>query len=266
MLVTTEFLNETIRDFVRTAALPIGLHLSLTLGKAVAPIRDVPDLVDREGNLSLSASQLLLNSFASSRCASLLNQIGRELEAQLACAHDSGLRATHVDSHQHVHMNPAIFAVLQNLLPRFGIDRIRFSREPFMWSALGKDLPAVLWRLNPAKWAILRWRAASIRPRAVVNDDFFGVMYSGAVNKSALTRLIANVPKTRAVEICMHPGFPAPQGTEIYPKAEYNTFISSPARTVEHDILLDTDVASLLRRRGLTLRAYDGAPKFERHT
>jgi len=261
MLMTTAYLEETLRNYVRPAALPIGIHLSLTLGKSAAPARDVPDLIDEQGNLKLSAGRLLLASFAGVSGAKLLAQIQREFEAQLARAHDGGLRPTHADSHQHVHMNPAIFRVVETLLPRFGIDRLRSSREPLRWFAAGADLAAATIRLNPAKWALLRWRAASIKPSLAVNDDFFGILQSGLVSKGALLRLIAGARTDKAIEICIHPGFPAPKGQPFYSRHGYNDFISSLARQSEHDALLDTDLAQLLERRGLVLRGYDGRAK-----
>src|SRR5262245_53588455 len=177
MLMTTAYVEETVRNYVRSAALPIGLHLSLTLGKAVAPIQDVADLVDEEGNFKLSAGRLILASFRGQGGGRLFAQIQREFEAQLALARDWGIAATHVDSNQHVHMNPVIFAMLEDILPRFGITRIRSCDEPFRL-AFGPELPLLLRRLNPAKWAVLRWRSALIRPRLAANEDFFGILYS----------------------------------------------------------------------------------------
>jgi len=262
MLMTTDYVDETLRNYVRPAALPIGIHLSLTLGKAAAPTRDVPNLVDEEGYLNLSAGRLQLASFSGSSGAELLGQIQREFEAQLARAHDGGLRSTHADSHQHVHMNPAIFEVVENLLPRFGIDRLRFSRERLRWSALRSDLPAVMMCLNPVKWALLRWRSALIRPRLAVTDEFFGVLYSGIVSKRALLSVIEQTPPDRSMEICIHPGFPAPKSETPYPRPNYNTFITSAARQTEHDILVDDEIVALVRQRGLILRAFDGRAKY----
>lgn len=261
MLVTTDFLEETLRDYVRPSVMPIGIHLSLTLGKAVAPVDDVPDLVDERGYLNLTAKRLLLASFEGSTGAKLLAQIRKEFEAQLGRARDGGLRPTHADSHQHVHMNPTLYKLVEDLLPRFGVDRLRLSREPFPWFALGRDLAIGVGRLNPAKWAVLRWRAASIRPRLTINDDFFGVMHSGLMGRSTLFRIIGTASDAKTVEICMHPGFPASPSEQPYPEAEYNRFISSPARQIEHDALLDEEITTLLRQRRLTLRGYDGKEK-----
>ena len=261
MLMTTAYFDETIRDYVRPQALPIGIHLSLTLGKAVASRGEVSDLVDDDGNLKLAADRLILSSFKGERGAAILQQIGRELEAQLAIARDHGLRPTHADSHQHVHMNPAIFRLLEDLLPRFGIDRLRYSREAFHTFVLGPDLPDIMRRNNLAKWALLRWRAAGLNPALATTDDFFGVLYSGAVTKRAMLALLRTATPGRSLEICIHPGFPAPAGVRDYPRPGYNAFISAVARQSEHDVLADPDVASLVRERGLALRSFDGAIK-----
>lgn len=261
MLMTTAYFDQTIRDQVRPQALPIGVHLSLTLGKAVAPRGEVADLVDEDGNLKLAADRLILSSFKGERGGALLRQIGREFEAQLAIARDHGLKPTHADSHQHVHMNPAIFHLLEALLPRFGIDRLRFSREAFHAFVLGPDLAEVMRRNNLAKWALLRWRAAGLNPALATTDDFFGVLYSGAVTKRAMLSLLRTAAPGRSLEICIHPGFAAPAGVRDYPRPGYNAFISAAARQTEHDVLADPDVAALVRERGLALRSFDGAIK-----
>ena len=259
MLMTTPYFDQTVRDYVRPAALPIGVHLSLTLGKAIAPMRDVPDLVDEAGNLKLSAARIIAANLA--RRPQLISQIRRELEAQLGRARDCGLRPTHADSHQHVHMNPAIFTMLEEVLPRYGIDRLRYSREVSPAFALQSDLPAVLRRLNPAKWALLRWRSAQVRPTLATTDAFFGAVHSGALSKRALVSMIATLDAHSSLEICIHPGFPAPAGENYYPRPGYNAFIASSARRLEHDVLVDAEVQQFVRARGLILRAFDGREK-----
>src|SRR5262245_54831527 len=224
MLMTTAYRDQTIRDFVRPALLPIGIHLSLTLGKATAPYDQVPDLVDEQGSLKLTAERLLLSSFKGSNGQRLMSQIRCELAMQLAVARDSGLRPTHADSHQHVHMHPALFDLLEELLPRYGISRLRYSRERLWAFACGPDLPTLLKRNNLAKWALLRWRSSQVRPHLGTNNDFFGVLYSGAMTRRALIELLRRVPATRSLEICIHPGFPAPKGERTYPRPGYNEF------------------------------------------
>lgn len=261
MLMTTAYFEQTVRDYVRPKALPIGIHLSLTLGKAVAPRAEVPDLVDADGNLKLAAERLILATFKGRQGDALLRQIRREFEAQLAIARDHGLQPTHADSHQHVHMNPAIFRLVEELLPRFGVNRLRCSRERFHAFVLGPDLPEVMRRNNFAKWVLLRWRTAGLRPALATTDDFFGVLYSGAVTSRALLALLRAAAPDRSLEICIHPGFPASGGVRDYPRAGYNAFISAAARRNEHDALIDPRLGDLVRERGLKLRSFDGTLK-----
>lgn len=261
MLMTTAYFDETVRDHVRPRALPIGIHLSLTLGKAVAPRSAVPDLVDEHGNLKLAADRLILANFKSARGATLLRQIRFEFEAQLGLARDHGLQPTHADSHQHVHMNPVIFHMVEEMLPRFGIERLRCSREAFHAFVLGPGLRDVMRRNNLAKWAVLRWRAAALHPSLATTDDFCGILYSGAVTKRAMLSLLRVAARDRSLELCLHPGFPAPQGVNDYPRPGYNAFISAPARRMEHDVLTDPDIVELVGERGLALRSFDGVAK-----
>ena len=211
MLMTTAYLEETVRNYVRPASLPIGIHLSLTLGKAVAPLREVPDLVDGDGNLRLSAGRLIMSSFARGKGRNLLTQIRRELEAQLAAAKDWGLRPTHADSHQHIHMNPAIFALVEELLPRYGIDRLRYCRETFAMSALGPDLPAIVRRHNPLKWAVLRLRSAQVTPHLA--DE------SGFLRRPLLRRHDETRPRG-AHRLCSDRSFPGNMHSSGIPRAE----------------------------------------------
>jgi len=260
MLMTTPWLEQTVREVVRGTGLPVGIHLALTVGKSVAGHQAVPDLTDETGDLTAMAPRLLLAAFASDEERRLLAQIRRELEAQLALARDHGVRPTHADAHQHVHMNPAIFALAEELLPRFGIERVRMSREAVSLraavGALGRGQP-----INLAKLALLRWLARGIRPKLATTDEFFGVLDTGKVTKPAVMAAIANLATDRSLEMCVHPGFPVPAGEAVFRQADVNAWMTSPARQMEHDALVDAEVAELVRRRGIVLRSFDGREK-----
>jgi predicted glycoside hydrolase/deacetylase ChbG (UPF0249 family) len=259
MLVTTPYLEETVRDFVRPALLPIGIHLSLTLGKSIAPLAKVHDLVDELRNFRASAGKLICSKLTQN--SSLMTQIRCELESQLALACDYGLRATHVDSHQHVHMNPAIFSLLEEILPRYGIHRLRYCREEIALSSVATDPLLLVRRFNFAKWALLRWRSGQLKPSLAGNDNFVGILGSGAMTNALLLAAISNAASSSVTEICTHPGYPAPANAIIYPQPNYNDFIASPARQREHDALLDAEIENMIRKRKLLLRAFDGTPK-----
>jgi hypothetical protein len=150
---------------------------------------------------------------------------------------------------------------LEDLLPHYGIDRLRYSKERLIRSAFGWDFPAVARRRNPIKWALINWRLNQITPKLQVTNDFFGILYSGMINKRALLAAISRYVPGTSMEICIHPGFPAPNDHQTYRRASYNEFISSRWRQTEHDILVDEEVGEFVRAHGLVLRGFDGQPK-----
>lgn len=261
MLMTTPHVEAAIRDVVRAAEMPVGIHLSLTAGKPVAPAEQIPDLVDSNGDCRYSASKLLVSGFSGDSGRRLLAQIRTEFTAQLALARDLGVTPTHIDSHQHIHMNPAIFKVFEEVAEKFGIDRYRFCREPFPSFALYLNATQALLRKNHLKWALIRWRGSAIRPRFPTTDYFFGILYSGIMTKQVLLSMLEWLPPQASLEIGIHPGFRVHPGELGSSESGFAGFISSPARQEEHDALAAEETAELIRRRGLRLRSFDGALK-----
>ena len=264
LLVTTPYLEQTIRDAVRAADLPVGIHLSLTLGKAVAPAAEVVDLVDEEGYFKHSARQLLTRSFGGESGHRLLGQIRREVAAQLALARDWGVTATHCDSHQHVHMHPAIRAIVEEECRSAGINRLRLCREPLPPFAVHLRLLAGLRRMNHAKWLLIRRLARGNPPSLAATDAFFGLLYSGIMSKPVLRAVLNWARPDQSLEIGIHPGFPTRAEELTRSEAGFAGFISAAERQEEHDALVDDEIAALIRRRGLNPRSYDDAAKSAR--
>ena len=57
--------------------------------------------------------------------------VAAELEFQLACLRDCGLRISHVDSHGHLHKFPAVLKAMSPVLARFGITRLRIPQTHY---------------------------------------------------------------------------------------------------------------------------------------
>jgi predicted glycoside hydrolase/deacetylase ChbG (UPF0249 family) len=254
LMVTMPTAQEAAQAAVVTG-LPVGLHVALTQGSAVAGPR-LDRLVSESGAFRLRAGQLIR---IGRRQAALIEQIRLEIRAQLARASDLGLPVTHVDSHQHVHMNPTIFALLEDEACRFGIKRIRFSREPLRSLLCARQYAEILRRNNLSKWLITRALAYRITPRLETTELFFGIINSGAVVKRVLLKLLATIPTNKSVEICIHPALPLQTTAE--PGGRFDRFSSSAFRLLEYDALVAPEVIALVRKRGLTLRSFDGRQK-----
>jgi len=63
-----------------------------------------------------------------------MNEVEKELSAQIKLVKDSGIRISHLDSHKHLHQLTGISKVAGNLAKKFGIQRIRCTLEPIFWN------------------------------------------------------------------------------------------------------------------------------------
>jgi hypothetical protein len=254
LMVTMPAVEDAVAA-AQAAAMPVGLHVSLTQGRAVTGPR-LDRLVDEGGVFKLSAQNLIT---AGRGDTALIAQIRTEIKAQLTRAFDHGVTPTHVDSHQHVHMNPILFAALEDEASALGVRRIRFSREPFRFFLSAGRYGQVLWRNNVSKWLVVRIYARRIEPRLDSPDWFFGILHSGAIAKSVLLNILQTMPVDKAVEVCIHPGLPPQRSSQ--PADGFDAFSASPYRRLEHDALVDPEVVAVVRERGLMLRSFDGRRK-----
>ena len=243
------------------AGLPTGVHLSLTHGYAVAPRDRIPDLINDRGRFALSAGRLItMGSRAKRENGDLYEQIRTELEAQIDLVQGRGFTISHLDSHQHVHMNPAIFEIVEDLATEHDIAAVRFVRERFFSFQLRHGVLANLRRKNYLKALLVRRLAARIAPRLRTNETFFGVTQSDTIDKWIFTRLLRSIARTDLVwEVGMHPGFsgrtPRPELQD-----EVNDWFSSPARRHELDLLLDPEIKDLIRKEQIKLISYATMP------
>ncbi len=104
-----------VREFPQCS---FGAHLNLTVMRPLAPSPDLEPVLDEHGHLS----QRLWSSRLS---RPLVQALERELTAQVQRILDSGVRVSHFDSHQHIHVIPGLFLMLKRLQRRFGVRRMR---------------------------------------------------------------------------------------------------------------------------------------------
>lgn len=247
------------RDVVRQAeaqGLPLGVHLNLTHGKSILPVRDIPLLVDDDGHFRLTSRELVRMAGLRQPEQELLRQVHAELDAQLAYAKATGGHFTHFDSHQHFHMIPALFSILQDIAPRHELSRTRLAAEPLTaFHLLHKPIASIA-RRNPLKWAWLRYAASHVRGRLTTPDNFWGVLHSGLMDAETLSALIKNLPSGTVNEIGLHPGVPCPKEQAQYPQPFANAFLMSPNRQRELDAATSPAVAARIHEQGIRLISF----------
>ena len=126
LMVSGEAFADAVRLARENPGLAVGVHLVTVLGDAVLPPATIPTLVDRRGRFSSRPTLAGLRYFFSPRAR---RELHLELTAQVEKFQATGLPCSHLDSHLHMHVHPAIFRIVVELAERYGVPRVRLPRD-----------------------------------------------------------------------------------------------------------------------------------------
>lgn len=184
----------------RHEELGLGVHFTLVDGHPILPPEEIPSLVGSEGDFLPDHTALLKRYLKGSIN---LEEVRRELAAQLQKVEATGIHISHVDSHQHMHTLPGIIDIVLDLAARAGIRAVRTPRTPLFAGAFG-GLGQLVGRLGLSTLA--RLAACKAHRRGFLTpDNFAGIVAGEAVSEGELLHLIAHLPQG-TTEVMMHPG------------------------------------------------------------
>lgn len=182
--------------------LGIGIHLCLvgSLPTVLSP-REVPTLVDADGLLPESYVPLMKKIWAGHID---FEQVYRELDGQMEKIMSTGLSITHVDSHQHMHMLPPVWKIVQALMKKYGIHRLRVPREAYSFKLMAANPGRIAGR-DGLTFLAKKAMADVRRLHFTTTDYFWGMVDGGNMTEANLAYILRHMP-FGVHEIMMHPG------------------------------------------------------------
>ncbi len=196
-----------------TPSLDIGCHLVLVQGRSLLTGRAFPE----------KPSQLLL------ALARKQLDVYRELRAQIEKIVAAGIRPTHLDSHKHTHIVPAVFRSVIQLAQEFSV--------PFV-------------RLPPLAVASRYYRALASRANVQMTDHFLGFRLTGSLTEDTFAAALSALPEGTTEFMC-HPGY---LGTELEAAA---TRLKG-SRVLELEALTSPRIRDLIVAEELQLATFPG--------
>ena len=206
--------EEAIEIALATPSLGVGCHVVLVDGEPVlSPTREVPHLADPvSGRFKPSLTDFLFWLYAgwnSPGCtfANRTREIEAETTAQIALLQNRGLHLTHIDTHKHTHMFPAVLRPVLRAARAAGIRAVRNPFEP-AWSVrattgapwIRRMKVSLLRRLEPAFRRIVAEEGFS------TTDGAIGVLATGTLDSTTLDSLLQRLPPG-TWELVTHPGY-----------------------------------------------------------
>ncbi len=114
-------------------SLDLGIHLTLIEEEPILPPGEIKTLLNSEMKF-FQDSTMFTKQYISRKID--FNEVKKELEKQICMVLDQGLKITHFDSHNHMHMLPKILKKTIELAKKYNIPAIRFPKENFRFFML----------------------------------------------------------------------------------------------------------------------------------
>jgi hopanoid biosynthesis associated protein HpnK len=255
-LVTSATLMANASAFAEAATLArgmptlsVGCHIVLIDGAPLSPASSLGSLVENDafGNS--------LGRFAWRALRGRLNeeQIEAEATAQIRRLQSAGIEVSHIDTHKHTHMFPAVLRPLLRAARSCGVPAIRNPFVPLRPLAFAHLVrrPRLWTRYSEVRiLASLanRFRRAVQDAGMVTTDGSFGVVSTGALDLRLFEAIIGCIPEGTWEFVC-HPG---------YNDADLGrtTTRLRASREKELQVLTSAEARRAIERRGIELISY----------
>jgi len=233
--------------------LSVGCHVVLVDGTPVSEPEKIPTLLSPNGSSNQFRDSLVSFVWVAQRGKVREAEIASEIEAQIRKVQATGLTITHVDSHKHTHIFPAIFKPLLAVASDCGVRAVRNPFGPL------KTLAYAHLMRRPKLWTrytevgILRRFAQEFKKQVAAHgmttpDGSFGVVVTGALTQNLFDAVVGCIPEGTWEFVC-HPGYNNADMEKI------RTRLRS-SRDVELRILTSDATKTSLRRHGIELISY----------
>ena len=249
--------GRAFKDAVRLAMsvprLSIGCHVVLIDGEPVLDAKLLPSITSAHSTGGRFRDRLQF--FAARALAGRLDsgEIEAEASAQIRKLQSAGVSVSHLDTHKHTHLFPA---VLRPLLRAARACGVRAIRNPF---GPRKPLKSSELLARPSLWTryaevrILRTLASTFRDSAsredlLTPDGTLGIVVTGALDEQLFEGIAAIVPEGTWEFVC-HPGY----NDDDLKSAKTRLRAS---RENELRVLTMPKARELLLRRGIDLISY----------
>ncbi|WP_263365951.1 ChbG/HpnK family deacetylase [Edaphobacter bradus] len=207
LMATGPAFDEAVAIARANPSLGVGCHVVLTDGVPVSLPETIPTLLGPDGRTFRPSLIDFVQALLRGKVRE--EEIEREALAQIQKLQRAGIDVTHVDTHKHTHLFPAVARPLLRVLEHTSIPAIRNPFEPEFTQRLAhagfkrRLQLSLLNRLSPAFERHNQLRHAHI----LTTDGTLGVSATGNVNPATLSQLLANLPGSGIFELVCHPGY-----------------------------------------------------------
>jgi len=197
--------EEAIELALSEPKLGVGCHVVLVDGEPLLLPRDLPTLAQAETGRFHPKLGAFLTRLLTGRIRSA--EIEAEAAAQITLLQNRGLRLTHIDTHKHTHMFPAVLRPVLRAAKAAGIRAVRNPFEP-AWSLRATSGAPFVRRTEVNLLRLLEptFRRIVAEEGFVTTDGAIGVLATGTLDAATVSSLLRSMP-AGTWELVSHPGY-----------------------------------------------------------
>ena len=200
LMVNQKYAKDAVKLHKDMPNLALGLHVNLTNEYSAAKAEDIFLLVDKNGKFKNGFLKLFLLSML--RPKKFKQQAKIEIEAQIQKAIKMGVNLSHIDSHRHVHMIPAVFDIFKEMMAKYGIKKTRVMNENLFMTLKTNKNKSYLFDGGLVKYGLLL--LFSMINSYKSKTYFYTMLYTCKLSKDKFESV--HIPKGYdAVEVMIHP-------------------------------------------------------------
>ena len=206
LMASGQAFPDAVERAKRNPRLGVGCHIVLTDGVPISPPGSIPSLMSADGRTFRSSLGSFLRALLTGKIRE--TEIQREAREQIVCLQRAGIRVTHVDTHKHTHLFPAVSRAICAAAAETGVGAIRNPFEQ-AWSLrlnhggrVRRLQVLLLGRLQPLFARSLAGHGLHLR----TTDGTLGISATGELDARTLRDLLVHLPEGTWELVC-HPGY-----------------------------------------------------------
>jgi predicted glycoside hydrolase/deacetylase ChbG (UPF0249 family) len=235
-----ESFEHAIKIIKSNSDLDIGVHLTLLDGVSILKSYRIASLITDGDYFHKNAIDFAKKYFLGKIS---FDEVRNELSAQIGKLLDYGIKPSHIDSHQHIHILPGILEIVIELAKKFKIKFIRLPQESFRkYMLLDSNSFTRLLQMVAVNFYCSKSKNKSF----FTTDYFAGFYFGGKLDRNNLMTLINHLPNSGTCELMCHPGL---DKNNVLGENQYR-------RVEEADALSDPEIMNLLKLKNIEITSF----------
>jgi len=255
LMATGHAFEDAVRLAKTAPDLSVGCHVVLIDGEPVLDAKLLPSIASPSSGGARFRDGL--KSFAVRALAGRLDpgEIEGEVSAQIRKLQSAGISVSHVDTHKHTHLFPAVLRPLLRAARACGVEAVRNPFGPRRPLKAGEMLKRPNLWTRSAEVRILRslagkFRAAAKQEGVITPDGTLGIVVTGALDEKLFHGIAEIIPEGTWEFVC-HPGYNDDELKSVKTRL-------CASRETELRVLTMPEARQLLLSREIELISYRG--------